>query len=229
MQNRKKDHALNLNFLIKYFSIPVMLVVLAYVGRDILKSLQEQNKTDCDFLKDYNGEILRSNKYYENNGYLFEQHRKCRDDKSAKAKKIKRHHDADTIGAFEEVSQHAIVASIYGSSSLDVCHPLWGDIARLSYKLRERGIMVWQGGGAGVMAAVRDGSDAYSFGLSLDFLETVIQSKCAEKTATPEEKVEIEKNITSHYTTQHLEGSYSLHGACWLSRMPNMSYIGAGA
>lgn len=123
----------------------------------------------------------------------------------------------------------AVIASIYGSSSLDVCHSLWGDVARLSYKLREQGIIVWQGGGAGVMEAARYGSDAHSVGLSLDFLETVIEAKCKEKTASSQEKIEIEKHITSYYTTPNLEGSYSLHGACWLSRMAKMSYIGTGA
>lgn len=206
-----------------------MIFSLIY-GRHLAQATQvTRQQTDCDFLEELGGEVTRLRNLYQNNSYIFSQHKKCKDDKSKAAMRIKRHHDADTILAFEEVAKNSTVASIYGSSGLNVCDPLWGDASRLTYKLAERGIIVWEGGGASIMEAVRLGSDMFSLELSIKILESIIALRCEYETATPERREEIESYMKALYADHELEGSYSVHGAPWLSRMPAFPFFGIGA
>lgn len=186
-------------------------------------------QTACDFLEELDGEILQSRNLYQNNSYIFSLHKKCKDDKSKRAQEIKRHHDANTILAFEEATKNATVASIFGSSSLNVCDPLWGDASRLTYKLAERGIIVVEGGGASIMEAARLGVDIFVLKLGIKMLESIIVLRCEYETATPERKKEIESYMQALYADHELEGSYSVHGAAWLSRMPAFPFFGIGA
>jgi hypothetical protein len=224
---RSRDKASSTTNIFRYINL-FMIFSLLY-GRHVVQATKESTQeTACDFLEELGGEINRSRDLYKNNSYSFDQHKKCKEDKSEEATRIKRHHDADTMCAFEKISANAMIAAIYGSSSLDVCDPLWGDAARASYKFGERDIVVFEGGGASIMEAARLGMDIFSLKLGIAILEGVIALRCEYKTATPERKGEIESYMKALYGDHELDGSYSVHAACWLSRMPAMPYFGIG-
>lgn len=120
---------MNLGLLMKLLATPTILAV---------QDPQSQKTTNCDFLDNYDNGLLLTTKYHENNGSLFEQHQQCKQDTSEEARMKQLYHDARTILAFEKVAKHSMVASIYGSSSLDVCDQRWTDTAHISYELRKR-------------------------------------------------------------------------------------------
>jgi predicted Rossmann-fold nucleotide-binding protein len=89
------------------------------------------------------------------------------------------------------------------------------------------GYRVLQGGGAGLMMALRIGSDLFCQNLTA--LEHVVALMCEAKTASNDRQQEIKSLITEQYATCQPRYSHSLHGAFWLTRMPVKPYIGFGA
>lgn len=184
-------------------------------------------KTACDFLVNHHGRSFPSVDYYANNGELFLQHKDCYQDSSRTAKRIKLIHDDETIANLEANDQKKVTISIFGGSGATECHSDWASAVRIGYEYEKLGYRVFQGGGRGLMMALRIGSDLFCH--NLEAVEHVITLMCEAETATDNRKAEIASFITENYATCHPKNSYSLHSAIYLPRLPIKPYIGFSA
>lgn len=206
--------------------ITLLLALSFCASRYIIEAIETQG-TACDFLKDIDGAILSAKTYYENESYMLQQHHACLKDISEEAYDIRDLHDTRTISTLRKINKNKITISIFGGSSMTECDPNWGSAVRIGYEFENIGYRVLQGGGAGLMMALRIGSDLFC--RSLRDLEDVVALMCEAKTASSDRQEEIKLLITEQYATCQPQHSHSIHGAFWMTRMPVKPYIGFGA
>ncbi len=187
----------------------------------------QSSETACDFLTDLEGEILPIRAYYDNGSSLLQQHKACLEDKSPAAILIKRIHDAYTLYNLEMAHKDSVTVSVFGGSTLHECDPNWESAVLIGYEFENLGYNVFQGGGAGLMMALRIGSDLFC--RSREDVDHVVALICEEKTASSDRQQEIRTFITENYVTCEPQHSLSDHGAFWMTRMPVEPYIGFGA
>lgn len=207
-----------------------LLVALSLAGSRYITEaarVEPAKTTACDFLQDLDGGILPTSSYYENDSYMLQQHKACLEDKSDAALRLKRRHDADTLYQLETSSRNHVNVGILGGSAMHECDPNWGSAVHMGYEFTNTGYNIFEGGGSGLMMAVRIGIDLYC--RSLEELQYVIALMCEAKTATSERQQEIKNLITENYMTCQAANGYSIHGAFWMTRMPVAPYIGFGA
>jgi predicted Rossmann-fold nucleotide-binding protein len=213
--------------MIKYLKLLIALSLAS--SRYITEAavLEPTKATACDFLQGLEGSILPTSTYYENDSYMLQQHKSCLEDTSDEADDIRDLHDTKTMSTLRKANKDKITISIFGGSTMTECDPNWGSAVRIGHEFENVGYRVLQGGGAGLMMALRIGSDLFC--RSLEEVGHVVALMCEAKTASSDRQQEIKTLITEQYTTCKPQHSHSIHGAFWMTRMPAKPYIGFGA
>jgi predicted Rossmann-fold nucleotide-binding protein len=210
----------------KYQQLLNTLTTLLLASSRMLAA-QTPTQTACDFLVELDGKIPLATDYYAEEGKLFTQYKDCLTDKSAAAERIKHTHDGNTLTNIREDAKEKLTIAVFGGSEMTECDANFGGGVRIGYEAARMGYDVVQGGGAGLMMAIRIGSDLFC--RSVEDLEQVIALLCEEKTASADRKMQIRSIVTEKYATCQLQHTHSIHAAIYLARMPVKPLIGFGA
>lgn len=120
-------------------------------------------KTPCAFLAEEPSEIRDAEDYFEKDARLLKQHAACMIDEGEVSKQQQQAHDGMVTKQVKaEISKYQAAVTVFGGSAILPSHPMFIQAMQLGREAESLNVLLIQGGGAGVMQALRAGSARHS-------------------------------------------------------------------